>query len=89
MSDPDPWQEAADCERAAQRQTDPDYFAIYITCRIFWLALASERNFLNESEYQERVDSIAGATLQMGPKKISPWVGGRTDRRTVCCVPPG
>ena len=59
MSQPDPWQEAADCERAAQRQTDPEHFAIYTHLRDLWIALANERNFLDEAEFHERVNAIA------------------------------
>ena len=58
MSQPDPWQEAADCERAAQRQTDPEHVAIYADLRDLWIALANERNFLDEAEFQERVNAI-------------------------------
>jgi hypothetical protein len=58
MSQPDPWQEAADCERAAQRQTDPEHFAVYADLRDLWIALANERNFLDEAEFQERVNAI-------------------------------
>jgi hypothetical protein len=58
MSQADPWQEAADCERAAQRQTDPEQFAIYTHLRDLWIALANERNFLDEAEFQERVNAI-------------------------------
>ena len=55
----DPWEAAADYERAAQDQSNnPEHWAIYTHLRDLWIALANERNFLNEHEFEHQVENI-------------------------------
>ena len=55
----DPWEAAADCERAAQDQSNnPEHWAIYTHLRDLWIALANARDLLNEREFEHEVENI-------------------------------
>ena len=61
----DPWNEAADCERAAQLQPDADRYAILTHLRDAWIALANQRGLLKETEYQEQLESVSRLQADM------------------------
>jgi hypothetical protein len=58
MSEQDPWEQAAECDRTAKCQTDPEYVTVYNRLRDLWIALANERSSLTETEFQKCVGII-------------------------------
>jgi hypothetical protein len=51
----DPWEKAADCERALRLTLDPVHRA---NIREFWISLANERPFLSEHEFARQAEAI-------------------------------
>jgi hypothetical protein len=61
-----PWEAAADCERAAQHQSNnPEYWAVYTHLRDLWIALANTRSLLSESEFEHEVENIIRIEVEM------------------------
>jgi hypothetical protein len=54
----DPWEKAADCERALRLSLDPVYRENLAHIREFWISLARKRPFLSESEFAREVEVI-------------------------------
>jgi hypothetical protein len=58
MSRIDPWEKAADCERALRLTLDPVHRANLTNIREFWISLANERPFLSEHEFARQAEAI-------------------------------
>jgi hypothetical protein len=54
----DPWEKAADCERALRLTLDPVHRANLANIREFWISLANERPFLSEDEFARQAEAI-------------------------------
>jgi len=54
----DPWEKAADCERALRLVIDPVYRANLTNIREFWISLANEQPFLSEHEFARQAETI-------------------------------
>jgi hypothetical protein len=54
----DPWEKAADCERALGLTLDPIYRENLTNIREFWISLAHKRPFLSETEFASEVEAI-------------------------------
>jgi hypothetical protein len=54
----DPWEKAADCERALRLTVDPLHRNKLKDVREFWISLAYARPFLNEKEFAKRAEAI-------------------------------
>jgi hypothetical protein len=54
----DPWEKAADCERALRLTLDPVHRANLTNIREFWISLANERPFLSEHEFARQAEAI-------------------------------
>jgi hypothetical protein len=54
----DPWEKAADCERALRLTVDPLHRNKLKDIREFWISLAYARPFLNEKEFAKRAEAI-------------------------------
>ena len=54
----DPWEKAADCERALVLSLDPIYRANLTNIREFWISLAHKRPFLSEDDFAREAEAI-------------------------------
>jgi hypothetical protein len=54
----DPWEKAADCERALRITIDPVHRENLTNIREFWISLANKRPFLSEREFAKRAETI-------------------------------
>ena len=54
----DPWEKAADCERALRLSLDPIYRENLTHIREFWISLARKRAFLSEGEFASEAEAI-------------------------------
>ena len=59
MSQVDPWEKAADCERALRITDGPIRREILSNIRAFWIALANERPFLSEEDLTAEIELIS------------------------------
>ena len=59
MLQADPWEKAADCERALRLSLDPVHRENLTNIREFWIALATKRPFLSEQEFARQVEAIS------------------------------
>jgi hypothetical protein len=55
----DPWEKAADCERALRLTIDPTHRDKLTNIRDFWISLAHKRLLLSESEFATEAEAIA------------------------------
>jgi hypothetical protein len=55
----DPWEKAADCERALRLTIDPIHRENLSNIREFWIALANSRPFLSEDDFAKQAEEIA------------------------------
>jgi hypothetical protein len=58
MINVDPWEKAADCERAVRLTLDPARRDKLKDIREFWISLAYARPFLSEHQFAEEVEAI-------------------------------
>jgi hypothetical protein len=58
MSKLDPWEKAADCERALRLAIDPVHRERLVNIREFWISLASQKHALSEDEFAKQAESI-------------------------------
>jgi hypothetical protein len=54
----DPWEKAADCERALRLTIDPVRREDLTNIREFWISLANARPFLSEHEFVREAEAI-------------------------------
>ena len=53
-----PWEKAAECERALRLTLDPVHRENLTNIRSFWISLANERRFLSKSEFAKQAEAI-------------------------------
>jgi hypothetical protein len=58
MSQIDPWEKAADCERALMLTHDPIYRGNLTSIREFWISLAHKRSLLSPVEFANEAEAI-------------------------------
>lgn len=58
MARVDPWQKAAECERAVQTEIDRQQQAILIQLRNLWIALADESKLMSADDLATAVEAI-------------------------------
>lgn len=58
MSQVDPWEKAADCERALRITVDPVHRETLSNIREFWIALAYESRFLSDEALATQIETI-------------------------------
>ena len=58
MFQADPWEKAADCERAMRISIDPVHRETLRNIREFWISLANARSFLSEHEFAKEAEAI-------------------------------
>jgi hypothetical protein len=54
----DPWEKAADCERALRLTIDPVHRENLANIREFWISLANARHCLSEGDFVKQVEAI-------------------------------
>jgi hypothetical protein len=59
MSQVDPWEKAADCERALRITIDPIRREALSNIREFWIALANARPFLSDEDLAAEIEVIS------------------------------
>jgi hypothetical protein len=74
----DPWEKAADCERAAQATSDPRRRSILIKLENLWATLANESAMMTPAELASEAERIGRvqADLTLGDL----WIPARTPR---------
>jgi hypothetical protein len=55
----EPWDKAAECERALRRASDPRTRAILAELRDLWIALGNESAFLSPNELKVEIEALA------------------------------
>ena len=65
MSMVDPWEKAADCERAAQAVADPKRKAIFKKLRDQWVALANKRTLMTEADMAMGIESLNRRQIEL------------------------
>jgi hypothetical protein len=58
MPQVDPWEKAADCERALRITIDPIHRETLSNIREFWIALAQESRFLSDDALAAQIETI-------------------------------
>ncbi len=61
----DPWEKAADCERALQIAADPQQKMILKNLRDLWVALANESGFMSADQLAEESEAIGRLHLEL------------------------
>jgi hypothetical protein len=59
MSQPDPWQRAAECAEAIQETVDPDRRLALAYLQELWVALDDQKAFMTQMELSEEIESIS------------------------------
>jgi hypothetical protein len=54
----DPWEKAADCDRALRLTIDPVRREQLVNIQKSWISLANQQPFLSEAEFAERAETI-------------------------------
>ncbi len=74
----DPWEKAADCERAAQATSDPRRRSILLKLESLWVTLANESAMMTLAELASEAERIGRvqADLTLGDL----WTPARTPR---------
>ena len=65
MSEIDPWEKAADCQRAVQAAIDPQHQAMLTHLRNLWIALGNERDFMSADELAKEVEAIGRLHVEL------------------------
>jgi hypothetical protein len=58
MSQIDPWEKAAECQRAAQAAIDPEHQTILTHLRNLWIALGNERDSMSADDLAMEAEAI-------------------------------
>ncbi|HEY1361281.1 MAG TPA: hypothetical protein VGF60_03490 [Xanthobacteraceae bacterium] len=58
MAQNDPWERAAECQRAVQDEADPHRREMLTSLRNLWIALANERGLMTQAELSNQIASI-------------------------------
>jgi hypothetical protein len=66
MSHIDPFERAADCERALAHTSDPERRTILKNLRELWTSLGNERPFLNQADLAEQIARIDEIHARLG-----------------------
>jgi hypothetical protein len=58
MSSIDPWEKAADCERAIKSVADPERRTVLANLRDLWIALGSQCELMSSDEIAQEAEAI-------------------------------
>jgi hypothetical protein len=65
MSGIEPWEKAADCERALQAASDPQQKKILKNLRYLWIALANECDVMSADEFARESEVIGRLHVEL------------------------
>jgi hypothetical protein len=65
MSEVDPWEKAAECQRAVQAAIDPQHRTILTHLRNLWMALGNERDFMSADDLAKEVEAIGRLHVEL------------------------
>ena len=65
MSEVDPWEKAAECQRAVQAAIDPQHQTILMHLRNLWMALANERDSMSADDLAMQVEAIGRLHVEL------------------------
>ena len=65
MSGINPWEKAADCERALQAASDPQQKKILKNLRYLWIALANECDVMSADEFAHESEVIGRLHVEL------------------------
>ena len=84
MSRIDPWEKAADCERAIQAAADPQQKTILKNLRYLWIALANESECMSADEFAHESETIGRLhiALARSPLALAPLASCVRHHRT-------
>jgi hypothetical protein len=82
MAQVDPWEKAADCERAIRIILDPVHRETLSNVREFWIALAENSRFLSDNVLANQIENDWPSPRQLLPRRaaLKAW-GMRLARR--------
>jgi hypothetical protein len=70
MSQPDPWQRAAECEQAIRKTFDRDRRIALAYLKKLWVTLGDQKTFMTQRQLAEEIESIGELhTVFFGPDK--------------------
>jgi hypothetical protein len=67
MAQVDPWEKAADCERAIRLTLDPMQRETLSNVREFWIALAQKSQFLSDDALATQIETIGRLHARLLP----------------------
>jgi hypothetical protein len=65
MSEVDPWEKAAECQRAVQAAIDPQQQTILTHLRNLWIALGNERDSMSADDLANEVEAIGRLHVEL------------------------
>jgi hypothetical protein len=69
MMEIDPWERAAECERAARQEEDPYQRELLTSLRNLWIALANERALMTVAEVADEIASLSRIETDLAQDK--------------------
>jgi len=69
MTQVDPWEKAADCERALRLTLDPLHRDRLKDIREFWISLAYAGPFLSEQQFAKEAEMIGRLHASLKPRR--------------------
>ena len=87
MSQVDPWEKAADCERAMRISFDPAHRESLANIREFWISLANARPFLSDNEFAKEAETIDPLSCQPLTEPTSCWASADPLCMACSCPP--
>jgi hypothetical protein len=71
----DPWEKAADCERAAQATPDPLRRNILLKLQSLWVTLANESGVMTPAELASEAERIGRVQADLVPADLPMMIG--------------
>jgi hypothetical protein len=65
MSIVDPWEKAAECERAIKAATDPGQRTALTYLRELWIALGEQRDFISADDMAKEIEAVSRLQVEL------------------------
>ena len=73
----DPFDWAADCERALQTTQDPERRFVLSKLRDLWIAIGNERSLMTDDELANDIERLGRVQSELIDRVSSTWAEGR------------
>ena len=73
----DPFDRAAECERALQTTQDPERRFVLIKLRDQWIAVGNERSLMTDDEIAHDIERLGRIQSELIDRVSSTWAEGR------------